>query len=172
MDAFPASRYPLVPVSPMKRYFVLALLLQILPFSARPDCEENSSVRTFFGLLSGDWQGQAVTTPVGPGPYDISFERREPFWIYGQAEPGASVHHWGFYCEDGKLWLRFLSTFRGNTNPVLLEATAIAADEIRFRANNPDFLEVTVRPGRDHSQFEVLHHGKRHVLIELERARH
>lgn len=156
----------------MKRYIIPVLILLILPGFARPDCEGNRDVKAFFDLLSGAWQGEAVTTPVGPRPYNISFERREPLWIYGQAEPGAAVHHWGFYCEDGRLWLRFLSTFRGNRDPVLLEAIAITRSEIHFKANNPDFLELMVRPGQEHSQFEVLHHGKRHVLIELERTTH
>jgi len=50
-----------------------------------------------------------------------------------------------------------------------LEAIRITDAEIHFKAQNPAFLEVIVRPGYTHSVFEVLHHGERHVLIELER---
>lgn len=153
----------------MKKYATLVLIVQIIAFPARSDCEADSNIKAFFDVLGGSWQGEAVTTPVGPRPYDISFERREAFWIYGQALPGAAVHHWGFYCENGKLWLRFLSTFRGNLEPTLLEATAITASEIRFKAKHPDFLKVNVRPEQTHSVFEILHHDKRHVLIELSR---
>ena len=41
--------------------------------------------------------------------------------------------------------------------------------ELHFKAQTPPFLEVKVRPGTTHSVFEVLHHGERHVLIELAR---
>ncbi len=156
-------------IYPMMRLVTPALVLLIIPFSAQPECEQDSNVQTMFEQLTGDWHGEAVTTPVGPRPYDINFERRDSFWIYGQADPGAAVHHWGFYCEDGRLWLRFLSTFQGNREPILLEAESISDAELRFRAEHPAFLEVIVRPGNNHSQFEVLHHGKRHVLIELNR---
>jgi hypothetical protein len=148
----------------------LVLILQVASFSAWSDCDEDSDVQTFFDRLSGAWQGEAVTTPVGPLPYDISFKRREPFWIYGQAMPGAAVHHWGFYCEHGELWLRFLTTFRGNRDPILLQAISITDTQTLFKAKTPAFLQVKIRPGQTHSSFEVMHHGERHVLIELKRA--
>ena len=44
----------------------LVLILQIAPFSAWSDCDEDSDVQTFFDRLGGTWQGEAVTTPVGP----------------------------------------------------------------------------------------------------------
>lgn len=148
---------------------ILALVWVLVSASAWAECPQAPAVELFFDRLSGNWQGEAVTTPVGPRPYDISFERREPFWIYGQANPGAAIHHWGFYCEDAELRLRFLSTFRGNRDPVLLKAIRITDAEILFKAQKPAFLEVKIRPGYTHSVFEVLHHGERHVLIELER---
>ena len=146
-------------------------VLVLLLFSATTwaECQTAPGVRLLFDRLSGDWQGEAVHTPVGPRPYDISFERREPFWIYGQANPGAAIHHWGYYCEDDELRLRFLSTFRGNRDPVFLRAISITDAEIHFKAQTPAFLEVKVRPGYARSVFEVLHHGERHVLIELQR---
>ncbi len=150
-------------------HITLALLLVLVSATNWAECRMSPGVAQFFDRLSADWQGEAVITPVGPRPYDIHFERREPFWIYGQANPGAAIHHWGFYCEDEELWLRFLSTFRGNRDPVLLEAVRITDDEIHFKASNPAFLEVVVRPGDTNSVIEVLHHDARHVLIELER---
>lgn len=147
----------------------LALVLAIVSATSWAACQQAPSVGLFFDRLSGDWQGAAVITPVGPRPYDIRFERREPFWIYGQANPGGAIHHWGFYCEDAEFRLRFLSTFRGNRDPVLLDAIGITDTEIHFKAQNPAFLEVAVRPGDRHSVIEVLHHGERHVLIELAR---
>jgi hypothetical protein len=126
----------------------LVLILQVASFSAWSGCDEDSDVQTFFDRLSGAWQGEAVTTPVGPLPYDISFKRREPFWIYGQAMPGAAVHHWGFYCEHGELWLRFLTTFRGNRDPIVLQAISITDTQTLFKAKTPALARVT-KIGRD-----------------------
>lgn len=153
----------------MRAHITLLLLIPFMSVSAWPECRTDNDVQALFDRLSGAWHGEAVTTPLGPLRYDIHFTRREPFWIYGKAEPGAADHHWGFYCDGGELWMRFLSTFRGNREPTLLEAITITRAEIQFRAKKPDFLQVKVRPGLNHSQFEVLHHGERHVLIELKR---
>ncbi len=152
---------------------VRLLLTGMLGFTASPTitaaCEDLVPVQALLDTLSGDWKGRATVTPVGPLPYDISFTRRGPHWIYGQAVPGAAIHHWGFYCEDSELWMRFFSTFRGNRTPILLRPVSIKRDEILFRASEPAFLAVSVRAADDAAQFEVLHHGKRHVLIRLQR---
>ena len=146
----------------------LTAMCLLLSANTWAGCQQVPGVTLFFDRLAGDWQGEAVVTPVGPRPYDIRFERLEPFWIYGQANPGAAIHPWGFYCEDDELRLRFLSTFRGNRDPLLLEAVRITDAEVQFKAQAPAFLEVAVRPGNSRSVIEVLHHGERHVLIELE----
>jgi hypothetical protein len=52
----------------------------------------------------------------------------------------------------------------------LLEAISITDTQIHFKAKTPAFLQVKIRPGQKHSFFEVMHHGERHVLIELKRA--
>lgn len=153
----------------MKARVTLTVLCALVSATTWADCQQVPGVALFFERLTGDWRGEAVITPVGPRPYDISFERREPFWMYGQADPGAAIHHWGFYCEDTELRLRFLSTFRGNRDPVLLEAVRITDAGAHFKAQTPAFLEVAVHPGSSRSVIEVLHHGERHVLIELAR---
>ncbi|MBT3048027.1 MAG: hypothetical protein G8D61_21440 [gamma proteobacterium symbiont of Ctena orbiculata] len=150
---------------------LLILLAALLPAAAWAQCQQGPETRLFFDSISGAWQGEAVTTPVGTLPYDIDFKQRGPFRIYGEADPGAAIHHWDFYCESGELRLRFLSTFGGNRDPLLLESIGITTEEIHFKAREPDFLEVKVRFGDRFSVFEVLHHGERHVLIELTRSR-
>ena len=147
-----------------------ALVLTIASTLAGADCPDTPAAGALFDRLAGAWNGRASVTPVGPRPYDIRFERRDRNWIYGSAEPGAAIHHWGFYCRDGGLQLRFLSTFRGNRDPTLLDAVEISDDRLVFQAREPEFLRVVVTPGREQSRFEVLHHGKRHVLIKLERT--
>ena len=154
----------------MKRYGALILLWSIVSVAVSSDCGDDINVQAFFNRMIGEWQGEAVTTPVGPLSYDIEFKRLESRSIYGAADPGAAVHHWVFYCDKGKLWLRFLSTFRGNRDPLLLEATAINVSEIHFKAKLPAFLEVVIQSGQTQSFIEVLHHDQRHVLIELVRT--
>ncbi len=151
----------------MKSYGALVLLWSTMSVAVPSDCGDDINVQTFFDRMIGEWKGEAVSSPVGPRPYDIAFKRLESKRIYGTADPGAAIHHWGFYCDKGKLWLRFLSTFSGNRDPILLEATAINVSEIHFKAKLPTFLEVKIRSGQTQSFIEVLHYNQRHVLIEL-----
>ncbi|MET0070519.1 MAG: hypothetical protein ABW096_10795 [Candidatus Thiodiazotropha sp.] len=155
----------------MQTGLLLILLAALVNAAAWAQCQQGPETRLFFDSLSGAWQGEAVTTPVGTLPYDIDFKQRGPYWIYGEADPGAAIHHWDFYCGNGELRLRFLTTFGGNRDPLLLESIGITTEEIHFKAREPDFLEVKVRFGDRFSVFEVLHHGERHVLIELTRSR-
>ncbi|MEW8507424.1 MAG: hypothetical protein AB2598_12010 [Candidatus Thiodiazotropha sp.] len=148
---------------------VLILIAALIPTTTWAICQQSAEIRLFFDRLNGAWQGKAMTTPIGPRPYDINFIQRGPFRIYGQANPGAAIHHWDFYCDNERFKLRFLSTFAGNREPLLLEAVRISGTRIDFKAKDPDFLELIVRMGEDHSVFEVLHAGERHVLIELQR---
>lgn len=152
------------------KILLLGLLLATASTAAVADCLETPAIASFFDRLAGSWNGRVSVTPIGPRPYDIRFEHRDRGWIHGRANPGAAIHHWGFYCQDDTLQLRFLSTFRGNSTPTLLDAVQVARDKVVFQAREPEFLRVVVTPGRTHSRFEVLHHGERHVLIELRRA--
>ncbi|HSH30245.1 MAG TPA: hypothetical protein VK971_10090 [Thiohalobacter sp.] len=146
-----------------------ALVLALASATAVAECPGTPAAEAFFNRLAGAWNGRASVTPVGPRPYDIHFEQRDSTWIYGSADPGAAIHHWGFYCHGGRLQLRFLSTFRGNRSPTLLDAVEITGERVVFQAREPEFLRVVVTPGWKQSRFEVLHHGKPHVLIELTR---
>ena len=98
---------------------ILLLASSSVSYSSCP----SSDAQKLLHILANEWQGEAVITPLGPRSYDIHFQIRGENWIFGTANPGAALHHWGFYCEDNVLWLRFLSTFRGNTRPILFKGS-------------------------------------------------
>ena len=117
--------------------------------------------KAFLASLEGAWQGQAIVTPIGPRPDDITFQRNAQGHLEGNANPGAAIHDWIFYRENGQLKLRFLSTFAGNRQPRFLVATGeAAAGAIRFRARQPDFLAVHVRPATNAATVQVFLHGQ------------
>ena len=45
--------------------------------------------------MEGEWQGMAVTTPVGEVKYNIEFSVDEN-GLTGIADTGSSFHHWQF----------------------------------------------------------------------------
>ena len=128
-----------------------------------PDC-----FTTFLTGLEKQWSGRATYTPVGPRPYDITFKRHSPGRLEGTARPGEmSTHYWSFYQEDQTLRLRFLSTFAGNTRPLLLRATEVAENTWIFKSPRPRFLEVHVKPKPQALGIVIFLRGERHVEIHL-----
>lgn len=121
------------------------------------------------GALEGDWCGEAVRTPVGPLPYDMSFERRPDGAVAGVANPGAALHHWTFSeLKDGPR-LRFLTTFGGNDEPMHLVGSA-QEDGYRFASAAVPGLALTVSPVGDALDIRVRLDGQPHVAIHLERC--
>jgi hypothetical protein len=123
----------------------------------------------FLAALEGPWSGQASVTPVGPRPYDMTFVRTAPHRVEGEAHPGASTHYWSFYEEEATLRLRFLSTFAGNQTPLWLVAMAEQEEALVFRAVQPHFLAVHVRPQAHTLTMRIFLRGKPHVEIHLAR---
>jgi len=124
----------------------------------------------FLQALVGPWVGQATTTPRGPRPYDITFARTPTGQVEGAAHPGAATHFWTFYAEDNLLHLRFLSTFAGNTRPLLLRATAVQEGALVFQPSQADFLEVRVVPASTTLTVLIRLRGTPHVAIHLRRG--
>jgi hypothetical protein len=121
----------------------------------------------FLAAVEGPWEGQARVTPIGPRPYNMTFVRTAPRRVEGEAHPGASIHYWTFYEEEETLKLRFLSTFGGNRQPLVLTATAEHDGEIVFHAPQPGFLAVHVRPQAETLTIQIFLRGKPHVEIHL-----
>jgi hypothetical protein len=125
----------------------------------------------FLSAIEGSWKGKAVTTPVGPRPYDITFQRAGAYKLEGQAEPGdVSTHYWTFFLDEQLPALRFLSTFAGNRQPVFLEATNERKGEWKFNTQDPDYLEVHVKPRHDDLTIRIYLRREFHVEIKLIRS--
>jgi hypothetical protein len=146
-----------------------ALSLVFIPH-AQAQAPRSERIDGFLASLAGQWTGTATTTPLGPLPYDLAFSRCTDNSVHGTANPGAAIHAWTFYRQGAHLRLRFLSTFRGNRDPILLTAES-ETDEgaMVFRAERPEFLRVLVKVGEANATIQVLHHDRLHVEIYLSR---
>lgn len=125
----------------------------------------------FLSALEGSWAGQAEITPIGPRPYDITFDRVESNRVKGVANPGRALHHWAFFIQDDELRLRFLTTFGGNRDPIQFEAADWDEDgTTTFQALQPAFLKVKIRLDEEHLMMDVFHWDRLHVAIRLARG--
>ena len=151
------------------------LLIAVLGLTLGPpgvpaqDTEAEIWIHRFLSALEGEWIGRAGTTPIGPRPYDISFMQTAPGIVVGSVDTGASIHHWKFFEEDGRLRIRFLSTFGGNREPIFLDVDEREDEGILFRAARPPLLSVRVSVSPEPLRIEVFHWNEPHVEIRLTR---
>jgi len=114
--------------------------------------------------LQGCWHGTAVKTPRGVVSYPLCF-RHQQGETYGLARLDLSEHHWRF-CSGGKV-LNFLSTFRGNQQPVKLKLAAADNQSLLYRTGDPDFLRVIFRRHQAGFRISIIKRLYYHVAIEL-----
>lgn len=127
----------------------------------------------FLDRLVGDWRGRAELTPLGPLRYDLEFTRAPDQSVRGTAAPGGALHHWRFFVRGGVLWLRFLTTFRGNTEPVwltLASCTEVDGGSVRLVAVDPSYLVVEAAVAPRELHLDIFLHGQPHVRVRLRRA--
>ncbi|NYZ64700.1 hypothetical protein H0A36_01690 [Endozoicomonas sp. SM1973] len=132
--------------------------------------DELMSNKGFISTLIGNWRGEALQTPIGPRPYNISFNRISAQCISGVANNGVSRHTWTF-CQNNKshMALTFLSDFAGNSTPIHFKVINSDKEQLVFKAGSHPFMEVTVSRYGDLRWINVIHHGKLHVRILLAR---
>lgn len=149
----------------------MQIMLGLLPvvltasFAAADPVEEPD----LLAILTGEWRGQAVQTPVGPVPYDIRFVPAGENCISGTADNDFSNHNWTFCCEDGALLLDFLSDFRGNETPIHMRAVSVRENTVVFHADSHAYMDVILSLQEDSTTVEVRHHDEPHVRIEWRR---
>lgn len=136
--------------------------------SGMRDSEKN--MEKLVSTLPGTWNGRAIETPVGPVDYAISFHACDKDVVSGIAELDVSDHHWQFWLSDGQLRLTFLSTFRGNQEPVQLVVSHAAENTIHFHAPALPLLSLSVALNERVVKIRVFHHKKPHVYIRLVRS--
>jgi hypothetical protein len=120
--------------------------------------------------LPGNWDGNAIETPVGPLDYAIKFHQCDADVIAGVAELRVSDHHWRFWQSDDELRLTFLSTFRGNQEPTQLIASKSEENTIWFHAPDVTLLTLSVTLTEPNVDIRVFHHHQPHVHIRLTRS--
>lgn len=130
--------------------------------------DDDLAAAEFLDTLAGRWKGRALRTPRGPLPYDIDFTRDVDGSVSGIANPGAALHHWTFFIQENRVRLRFLTSFGGNTEPVRLTSVgASPGGAWIFKAEDPPYLEVQVKPHSDNIDIFIKLRGKPHVDIRL-----
>ena len=132
--------------------------------------ETGSAADSFFAALPGDWDGQAIETPIGPVAYPIHFHLCDQDTVAGVAELSVSDHHWRFWRSGDELRLTFLSTFRGNQAPTELRVSRVEEDTIWFHAPDLELLTLSVSMQDTIMDIRVLHYHKPHVHIRLARS--
>jgi hypothetical protein len=148
----------------------------LIPFllsgiSCRYNPEKQNPYFYLFQSLQGNWAGCAIKTPVGPRPYDIHFWLDEKGDLNGIADPGpVSDHHWSYQIDGDVLWLKFLSSFRGNEEPVWLSAVEKRGMTVTFRSKKVQKLKVEVTVIDNTQKIEIYLHNKPHVSIHLVRG--
>jgi hypothetical protein len=156
-----------------KRYLLLLTLVWLTPVTATESTLEQAlsaeDIQAFLTNILGAWRGKAVLTPVGPLPYDITFAPIGDDGAKGLANPGAALHYWRFFKQDKGLGLRFLTTFRGNKQPLYLQAKTRQRNAVVFRAQRRSDLQVHVGLVTDHAIIDVFLHNKLHVKIPLDK---
>jgi hypothetical protein len=82
---------------------------------------------------------------------------RPPSWAGAAGISGARIVHGASVREeDETLKLRFLSTFRGNQQPLFLTATSEEDGALIFRVPQPGVLEVHVKPQAETLTIKIL----------------
>ena len=147
------------------------LLFNACSFAADPVLPLSEKIiDNFFTSLSGNWDGRAIETPIGPVDYAINFYSFNKGGIAGVAKLGVSNHHWRFWRADGELRLTFLSTFRGNQKPTQLVLSKIEENTFHFYAPKLALLTLSVTINEPNVDIRVFHHQKPHVYIRLTRS--
>ena len=129
--------------------------------------EESS--REILQRLPGDWNGEAIVTPIGPMDYDIVFHTCSDGTVAGVAKTGASLHYWIFIRDLEALRLRFLSTFNGNRKPIYLVSSSSEERIIKFHTPSLKFLTLDMEHTDRLVDLRVYHDNQLHVHIRLQR---
>ena len=127
-----------------------------------------NQAQAFLKRLSGRWTGQAITTPLGRRPYDMTFATASGGQVAAIAYPRVNTeHHWRFRIAEGRLRLVFLTTFGGNKAPQEFLPAAFVDETAEFRTERADRLTVKVRIKEKRLEIDVFRHGGIHVSIRL-----
>ncbi|MEH6650523.1 MAG: hypothetical protein V7707_10910 [Motiliproteus sp.] len=149
---------------------LLFIAMLIAGSSAIAANQSGDSAQHQLQSLEGFWKGEAIETPVGPMNYDMVFHRCSDGTIAGVAKTGASLHYWQFSPDEPPVRLRFLSTFRGNREPVQLLSKKSEGAVLEFYAPELELLTLGITFSTTNGDIRIYHYGNPHVHIWLVRT--
>ena len=126
-------------------------------------------ISEFLELLTSDWKGTAVQTPVGPVEYNIIFVKNPDAHITGAAYLNRSTHYWDFYRKAGQLNLNFLSTFAGNDEPIKFISHQYSEDGLEFNSLSRNDVKVIINPDQTNLVIRIFLDDKAHVKISMKK---
>ena len=150
----------------MPRYERSSLVVLLIALISVP-CYPQSFSNELLSSLEGSWRGKAVHTPVGPTQYDVVFSRNESGCVSGAAYTGFSHHTWTFCPAEDGIYVNFLSDFRGNDDPILLESIHLEQEKVVFKSAKIAFMDVILARSERKFVIDIMHHDELHVRIQL-----
>ena len=148
--------------------FITALMLYYSWTAHANSTLKPYQINDFLNLISNDWQGSAVQTPIGPVKYNIKFSGKSQGHVTGTAFLVRSTHYWHFYQERDQLYLEFLTTFAGNKEPILFKADHYSETGVEFNSTSREGVKVIIKPQQEKMVITIVLNDKAHVKIELE----
>ena len=128
---------------------------------------------SFLESLKGEWEGYAVTTPIGKVSYDLNFKTIEKNKIKGTSYTnGRAIHTWVFTTGvEGQHFLDFHSTFGDSWAKGLCATQVDATKGYLFSNGNPSYLKLWFNPiTKDEIEIEILLRDKPHVSIAVSKV--
>lgn len=142
------------------------LMICLLPYS-QLFADNEIQAGSFLQQLQGRWHGQAVTTPVGPRPYNIRFKWLEERCLQGTADTGASLHRWTFCEQENEIHLKFLSNFSGNRTEIHFKTVGQDNNFMALMADSHPFMKLKIQSSGTSRTILIYHRHKLHVEIQL-----
>lgn len=149
--------------------FIFTMIIQSLLTAQAEDRLDSNRINDFLNLISSNWRGTAVQTPIGRVTYNIEFLKDTNGQVTGAAFLHRSTHYWVFYPQEDKLKLKFLSTFAGNDRPIFFHALHYSQDGYEFSSISRNDVKVFIKPEKQEMTIRIFLRNQAHVKIELEK---
>jgi len=155
--------------NPRAYLFICTIIIQSLLTAQAKNELDSSHINYFLMLISNDWKGTAVQTPIGPVTYNIKFLKNSSGHVTGAAYLSRSTHYWDFYRNSDELNLKFLSTFAGNDQPIIFKSYYYSNEGFEFNSTSRNDVKVIIKPETQKMTIRIFLRDQAHVNIELEK---
>ena len=150
-------------------FFIFTIIMPCISAAHAKSEVDAGRINSFLNLISHDWKGAAVQTPIGPVTYNIKFLETSDGHVKGAAYLRRSTHYWDFYQASDQLSLEFLTTFAGNDVPIIFQSHHYSDQGFEFNSISRNDVKVIIKPETGKMVIIILLNDKMHVNIMLER---